>query len=503
MFRFEHENGGALQLPPNESVTIGRGEQCDLQLDDPAVSRVHCRAIASDGRVTLTDVGSRWGTFVNGRQVSECDLQSGDRVTIGETVLRLELDGDPTRTTMTPPGESLRTAGVSLSDPFPPPIPLPNPVEAESVPGISHHMAEPDSPAALRGEQSPEPASAMDAETNRSHPEIEPQTRSGSAAPVSSEFRIRKPMVSPEDFLGQSFLRYHVRKTITTTASGVVFLAIDTNADKPVALKIYHPQFFADDVAAMRFERAARTMFGARHPNIVELFNAGRKQGLCFTASQLIRGHSAVRLIRNAGVAGMLEPAAALRMAVDLCEALRFAESRKIVHRNIKPSNILIRDSDQTALLNDLILAKATTGDAQQLTQAGEVLGDVSFLSPEQLGSGPPVDCRSDVYQLGATLYAILAGRPPFDGGTFGETIAQVLTSQPRPIREFHMATPEPFDALILRMLEKDPNHRIQNADELATALGKVSSSLAIKDVRSVQADPNASGWGGALDGIT
>lgn len=198
----------------------------------------------------------------------------------------------------------------------------------------------------------------------------------------------------------------------------------------------------------------------------------------------------------------MLEPATALQIAVDMCEALRFAESREIVHRNIKPSNILIRESDGAALLNDLILAKATTPDGIQLTQAGEVLGDVSYMSPEQLGSGHAVDCRSDIYQLGATLYAILAGRPPFNGGTIAETISQVLTADAQPVQSFHMATPGQFDALIQKMLAKNSNERIQNADELAVALRKIAAETGQQNVRPREADPKATGWGGALDGL-
>ena len=173
------------------------------------------------------------------------------------------------------------------------------------------------------------------------------------------------------------------------------------------------------------------------------------------------------------------------------------------MHRNIMPSNILISSAERNSLLNDVVIAKASVNlGNEQLTQAGTIFGDVAYMSPELLGSGHTADCRSDIFQLGATLYALLTGRPPFGGGSVSETIKHVLTAAPKPIRDCHIATPPQFDAVVQKMLQKNPRDRFQNAAELAVSLKHVAAELGQKKVKAYQIDPKATGWRGALDGL-
>ena len=471
MFRLEQNAGDPLPLPAGKTIVIGRGDQCDFQLNDPSASRVHCQVIAEDGRVTLTDAGSRWGTLVNGQQVTRCELRSGDEITVGETILQLVLENDANRTTVAPrtvPGRQPDVSDVASDVAR----------QASSRPGSS-----PTAHAA--------PGPYGEAATDH-RPHGTDRSRPSPGRP-RSDMDTEITVLQPSDFTGRSFLRYSILETVAATTSGLVFRASEESTGHPVALKIFHPSGFADETAKQRFERAARTMFGQRQANIVELYNAGRKEGLCFTASEFVKGDSAVELIRRIGIAGMLEPSKVMQIAVDLCEALRFAESKGIVHRNITPSNILVRTADGTALLNDLILAKATNlSHAEQLTQAGDILGDVSYLSPEQLGSGHPLDCRSDIYQLGASLYALLTGRPPASGGTVGELIAHVLSTPPPPVRERHMATPPQFETLVLKMLSKQPRDRYQTAEELSAALRTVCAATGHHRIQPRQSPDDA-----------
>ena len=302
---------------------------------------------------------------------------------------------------------------------------------------------------------------------------------------------------------GQTFHRYRTIQLIASGSSGLVFKAKEKTTGQLVALKIFKPNYFPDEQAEQRFERAVRTTVGQKHPNIVELFNAGQWNGYFFTATQFVEGESAVDLIRRIGVAGMLPPATVLQIALDLCEALRFLEANSIVHRNILPSNILISKDHRTALLNDIIIAKTIVSTAnEQLTQAGTILGDVGWMSPEMLGSGYPVDCRSDIYQLGVTLYALLTGKRPFDVGTIGETIKCVLTSEPKSIREYHMATSIQFEAVVRKMLAKNPRDRFQHASELSLALNRVAAELDQRNIKSCEVDPRATGWSVKPDGL-
>ena len=446
MFRLELDGHEPLLLPPDLSVLIGRGDHCDLQLSDPAASRAHCRVIATNGRVTLTDEKSRWGTVVNGSRIDKCDLRPGDLIVVGETELRLALESDPGRTTIAPPPESSESAEQTVGN-----------SSAKNAPIIPSRITQSE-------------ATASD--------------------------------VLPDAFLGRQFHSYHLQNVVATTNSGVVFQATGTD-DQPVAVKIFHPDYFADETSERRFERAVRTMIGLKHPRIVEVLNAGKKAGHCFTVTPLIDGVSAIKVIEHVGIAGMLDPPLVLQVAIDLCEALEFAALHDIVHRNIKPSNILVRRGDGAAMLNDLILAKATTVESnERLTQHGEILTDVCFMSPEQLGSGLPVDSRSDIYQLGATLYALLTGRNVVSGHSAGDNIRKVLTENPPAVREFHIGTPLQFEAVVMKMLRKNPADRYQSATEFAKALRKVAAEIRQPDVRSHEFDAKATGWGGALDGL-
>jgi len=139
---------------------------------------------------------------------------------------------------------------------------------------------------------------------------------------------------------------------------------------------------------------------------------------------------------------------------------------------------------------------------SDQMTAAGDILSDASYMSPEQLGSGYPLDHRSDIYQLGASLYALLTGRPPAEGGTIAGTVTQVLTTIPESPRSKNMSISMPLEFVIMKMLAKNPRDRYQSARELAAALDKVASEIEQHRVKPVEADPRATGWKGSLNNI-
>lgn len=452
-------------LPADLSIVIGRGESCDVQLMDASASRVHCRVMAQNGRVTLHDAGSRWGTYVNGLRITVCDLRPGDRIRIGETDLQLVLDTGANQSTLARPSELLRP------------------------PGLTAWNADEGSPAEDSNDAFP------------SSDELADDTDSRFASVTSAPAPDRR--MASEDFVGTTFHRYSVLRVLAETPNGIVFCAESLNDKSPSALKVFKPSFFKNDNDEQRFTRAVKTMFGKRHPNIVELLNAGRWNGWFFTASEYVEGISAVDLIRKIGILGMMPSDRVLQIAVDLCQALRFAEGNSIVHRNIRPSNILLRQSEGRALLNDLILARSIDlSGSERLTNKGDILGDVAYMSPEQLGSGYPLDHRSDIYQLGATLYHLLTGHPPLEGGTLAATITLILTANPESIRAKNMAVPPQLDSVVTKMMARNPRDRYQSAAELEKALEMVVSETRQHRVRAIDADPRATGWKGALDGL-
>lgn len=411
----------SFSLPPGELLLVGRGEQCDVRLHDPSASRVHCRLSSRDGKVFFSDAGSRWGTFVNGTRVSECELRPGDEITIGETILRLEVTGDSQGTTLARPSELLRPPGLTIhtDSSAPGSVPLRTPIR---------HADQPVG----------RPASAL----------------------------------SAADYIGQTFFGCEVHELHRRTRTGLVFRASRKGTD--VALKLLQPITMCDSTARQRFLRAVDVARGLRHENLVELIDGGIFDGIPFTVSEFVHGECVTEVIQRIGVVGMLDWRTTLRIGLDLAAALEFIESHGVLHRNITPQHVLIRATDKTAKLNDLLLAKAIDDSQPALTQSGEFVGELPYQSPEQLGSGQPVDQRSDIYQLGAMLYALLTGRPPFEGRNAAAIISQVLTDPPVPPKQFHLAIPALLEGAVLTMLAKRPQDRFASAADLVKTLKRV-----------------------------
>src|SRR5262249_14777990 len=161
------------------------------------------------------------------------------------------------------------------------------------------------------------------------------------------------------------------------------------------------------------------------------LFGAGKTEGYCWIAMEYVQGESLTQVIQRIGTANMLDWRQALRVAVHIARALEYAHGLNIIHRNITPQNIIIQAVDKTAQLGDLSRARARGGTlAEQITRPGEIVGDLRYMSPERTRGTSDVDGRSDIYSLGATVYALLTGRPPFEGGDLREMITKIRTAE-------------------------------------------------------------------------
>jgi serine/threonine protein kinase len=180
-------------------------------------------------------------------------------------------------------------------------------------------------------------------------------------------------------------------------------------------------------------------------------------------------------VIQRIGVAGMLDWRYGYKVAVHIARALEYAHGESILHRNVAPQNILLRTSDKVALLGDLMLAKALEGTlAQQITRPGELVGDVGYMSPERTRGTADVDGRSDLYGLGATVYALITGRPPFAGGSLPELITKIRNAEPERPQKYQMGIPALFQGTVLKLLAKRPDERFASATELLAELDRV-----------------------------
>ena len=274
---------------------------------------------------------------------------------------------------------------------------------------------------------------------------------------------------------GEVFLRFRLEKMIVMGQNSVMFKAIDTKYGRPVAVKILKPQMVTTEAQKERFIRAMRTMLPVKHPNIVRTRKAGRTGPYCWAAFDWVDGISVRELIDRIGVSGMLDWKEVWRVGVHIARALQEAGEHQIVHRNVTPSNLIRRDSDRAFLLTDLILARALEyTDAPQLTRPGDVVGDLGYMAPERILDSTCVDARSDQYSLGATLYALLTGQPPYVAMGIADLVEKFRSTLPEPPSKFQMGLDERFCDVVMKMLSPTLDSRYSSPTLLLQDLKRV-----------------------------
>ena len=277
------------------------------------------------------------------------------------------------------------------------------------------------------------------------------------------------------DLVGQTINDYRVDRELASGNSGVIFKCTHTKTDREVALKVLRPEIAKDEEEMQRFVRAMKTMQPIRHENLVRIYNAGRTSPHVWIALEYVDGESVAQVIERIGTVGMLEWTYAFRVAVQIARGLEAAYEHQIIHRNITPDNILIRSSDKVAKLGDMMLAKALEGNkAEQITRPGQLIGEMAYSPPERTGVKGDVDCRSDIYALGATVYALVAGRPPFESNSLPELLTMIRTQEPESPKVYQLAVNDMFAGVVMRMLEKRSEDRYHSPTELLTDLERV-----------------------------
>lgn len=282
---------------------------------------------------------------------------------------------------------------------------------------------------------------------------------------------------------GRTLVRYRIGDPLGAGNTGMVFRADDTESGRPVALKVMQPAYAANEADIQRFVRAMHAMMPLAHPNLVEVYAAGKSGPYCWAAMELVEGESLSAVIARIGVAGMLDWKYAFRVAVHLGRALAYAHGHGVVHRDIAPANVLVRTADKQVKLGDLMLAKALEGaNARQITRPGELVGDIGYTSPERTGGdAAAVDHRSDLFSLGATCYTLLSGVPPFRGASLAETVMRLRTAEPLRLAGRHIGVPDSFEGAVFKLLAKRPDDRYQSADELLSDLDRIAAATGVR----------------------
>ena len=393
------DQGKVFPMSDDQTRVLGRGQASDTLINDPQMSRVHCRVQSDGGIIRLIDANSTGGTFFRDQKIQDVELPPGSIFRVGNSAIRYER-------------EVAQTGDQSLTQPPPDPRP-----ERASV----------------------------------------------------SQMSLR-------ELIGTTLSRYRLDSIVAEGTNSAVFKGVDLEKNRTVAVKILKPDVTQDEEQMERFVRAMKTMMPIRHKNIVRLYYAGKKGPLCWAAMEYIDGENLAKVISRIGVRGMLDWKEVFRVAVDVCRALDESHRQKILHRNVTPNNILRRNSDRTCLLADLMLAKALEGTlAKQVTQPGQMIGELPYLSPERTRDGLDVDHRSDLYSLGATLYALLTGKPPFESTSLVELVRNIRDAQPKDPKSFQLSINDGFRDVVMHLLQKRPEDRYQTPHDMLVQLERIA----------------------------
>ena len=268
---------------------------------------------------------------------------------------------------------------------------------------------------------------------------------------------------------------YEVLRLVGAGGMGEVYQARDTRLDRLVAIKILPEKLAANDQRRQRFEREARAVAALNHPHICDLHDVGEQDDLGFIVMEFVEGHTLEdRLVR-----GPLPAADVLRYATELADALDHAHRRGLVHRDLKPGNVMVTESGAKLLdfglsklhsTPDLIELSTIASDHAPLTAQGAVLGTYPYMAPEQL-EGRETDARSDIFAFGAIVYEMATGRRAFQGATAASLIGAILHTDPPPLSTVQPLTPPGLDRIVSRCLTKDPDDRWQTARDIVLEL--------------------------------
>ena len=261
--------------------------------------------------------------------------------------------------------------------------------------------------------------------------------------------------------------RYRIEERLGAGGMSTVFLALDSVLERRVAVKLLAEHLAEDDSFVARFRREALAAAGLQHPNIVQVYDSGQDpdSGRHFIVMEYVDGPSCADLLRDHGTLGVQE---ATRIVRGACNGLDYAHRQGVVHRDVKPGNLLVASESGNIKLADFGIAKAA--EQTRITQVGSVLGTAAYLSPEQARgeeAGPP----SDIYSLGVCAYQFLTGRLPHEYGSLTELALKQQSDRVRPITDYRPEVPEALDRSIRVCLENDPAARYASALDLAEAL--------------------------------
>ncbi|MHC4600899.1 MAG: protein kinase domain-containing protein [Planctomycetota bacterium] len=417
--------GQSFRIPGEGKTIIGRSSICDIALVDFKLSRIHCQIEFEGGQGFIEDLGSRNGTYLGGQKITGREpVGIGDRIVIGDTEIVLEEARDPDEGSL------------------------------EKKPGQSTFV------------RTRESCSSCGAVIPRR------ELAQGHAKEVDGRILCSR-CVDP--LVGSEFSGYRVEQKLGEGAMGSVYRGIRLGDGAQVALKFLAKTVTTNPDAVKRFLREAVSGGALDHPNIVSVYESGvdLDRGLYYLSMEYVEGTNARNIISERG---HLNPQQCLSICLQMAKALKAAFDAGVIHRDIKPANILVSVTGRSKLV-DLGTAKSLqSAGLSSLTKTGIGMGTIAYMPPEQIEDAKHADHRSDQYALGASLYHMLTGERPFTGKTPGAYFKairfQAVQWPDTP------EVPEPVRTLVEKMMEKSPEDRFQDPEELIEAMQKVLTKL-------------------------
>ncbi|HLN27925.1 MAG TPA: FHA domain-containing serine/threonine-protein kinase [Gemmataceae bacterium] len=414
------ERGRIMALENAGVLQIGCSQTLDVlcRFRDPAVARVHCEINVDGERVTVIDAATGSGTFLNGARITRQELQPGDVIRIGGTELRYVIGED------------------SRSD---------------------------------RSIDDPRTSTSVDvgSDTILSEPLSDP---------------VSQPQVSAADILnklvGKTLARYKIEVQLGAGHWGRVFRACAHSAEQKVALKVLCPEFGTNAETMGSFRDALKAVLPLRHPNLLLHYGAGKAGPFCWIAMEYVEGRSLTQVIRRASTTALPDWRLALQVGTQISRALVAIHARQVVHGHITPQNVMIRNGDKEAKLGDLMFARTLLHARRDMrTALPRRLDELAYVAPEGIDEREVFGVRADVYSLGATMYALLTGRPIFTGKTKEELAQKVRRTAPIEPILYQPSIPHAFQQIVLRMLSKQPRERFASAAELLPELERLHNN--------------------------
>jgi len=399
-------------LEAEQRLTIGRSSENRIQVRDAKISRRQCEIRAAADGYFICDLGSKNGTFVNGARITEARLRNDDRIQVGLTRLLFRCEATDSReeTQLAPPHLCAACGKI---------VPLDVLDAARQSPSRVYCVS----------------------------------------------------CVAAHPLLGRIIGGYEMVQPIGSGSMGTVYKSEQLSMGRLVALKILHDELTANERAVGRFLREARAGGQFSHPNIIRIYDMNQAEGHYFISMEYAQGGDVGSLLEREGPLAIRQ---VVEIASQTCSALAHAHSNGIVHRDIKPTNLLLT-RDGITKVGDLGLAKSLdAAGITSLTSTGSALGTLVYVPPEQLADARSVDFRADIYSLGATCYHLLSGEHPFHGTSLAELARAICSQEPRPLRSYREDLPPALDQLIARAMARDRGRRFPTADEMLAALDAV-----------------------------